>query len=317
MQQPLVMLKRVNTTEINVKTFKEFIAEEKAFQGTFKVKYDELDMKNPAKDAADRVAEDDGPHTYKKAETPNFTTVVDPATVVNQPNSKGNVDVNMSVEKKGPGKPMKKLSAATKKSSLHPEDLTGAVAGVAIGEETEKLFELSPMTKKIYLRKATAAKQTHLQKAKENENSADIFSFSNTTRFKRAAASERYKALKRQRGIDRAKSSIKEGSARGAYTRRGEYAKTRETHLTQADTSEKSRGVVQKPTADARSYSRTHTTPYNKGSAEYEADRKRGESLKSPKQKETEKLPVNPEGASDRIKDILNHPQYKKLGKKQ
>lgn len=248
---------KVGIQEIDVKTFKEFIAEEKAFQGTFKVKYDELDMKNPAKDAADRVAEDDGPHTYKKAKTPNFTTVVDPATVVNQANSKGNVDVNMSVETQGPGKPMKKLSRATKKNALHPEDLTGAVAGVAIGE--------SCRTKTIYVKKKL----------------------------------------------------VSEGSARGSYTRRGEYAKSREMHLKQADTSEKSRGVEQNPTADARSYSRTHTTPYNKGSAEYEADKKRGESLRRPKHKKAVPLQVNPENVPDRIKDILNHPHYKNLGKKQ
>ena len=237
-------------------TFKEFIAEEMPLQGKFKAKYDELDMKNPAKDAADRVAEDDGPHTYKKAETPNFTTVVDPATVVNQKNSKGNVDVNMSSEKQGPGKPMKKLAPATKKSSLHPEDLTGAVSRVAIGE--------SCGSKKMYIKKKVVA----------------------------------------------------EGSERAGYTKRGAYATSRDVHLNQASASEKTRNVVQHPSTDARSYSRTHTTPHNKGSSEYEADRKRGESLRHPENKETEKLPVNPEAASDRIKDILNHPHYKKLGKK-
>ena len=95
--------------------------------------------------------------------------------------------------------------------------------------EAENLLELSPMTKQIYLRKAATAKQAHLQKAKEHENAADVFSFTDTTGFKRTAASERYKALKRQRGIDRVKSRMKEEveqidelkkSTLGSYIRR-------------------------------------------------------------------------------------------------
>lgn len=78
--------------------------------------------------------------------------------------------------------------------------------------EAENLLELSPMTKQIYLRKAATAKQAHLQRAKEHENIADVFSFSpsTVTGAKRNAGSERYKALKRQRGIDRVKSRMKE-----------------------------------------------------------------------------------------------------------
>ena len=75
------------------------------------------------------------------------------------------------------------------------------------------LSELSQIVKKSYVRKATSSKQGHLQKARENENAASVFSFSNTTGYKKTAASERYKALKRQRGIDRAKSSIKESTS--------------------------------------------------------------------------------------------------------
>lgn len=112
------------------------------------------------------------------------------------------------------------------------------------------------------------------------------------------------------------KEFLAEGSARGAYTRKGMYAKKREQHLASAETSEKSRGVTQSPKTDARKYSRTHTTPYNKGSSEYEADKKRAETLRKPKKKVAVKTPVRPDQASDRIQDILNHPQYKKLSGK-
>ena len=112
------------------------------------------------------------------------------------------------------------------------------------------------------------------------------------------------------------KEFLAEGSARGGYTRRGEYAKSREAHLQDAERSEKSRGVEQSHKTDARKYSRTHTTPYNKGSAEYDADKKRAASLQKPKKKVAVKTPVRPDQASDRIKDILNHPQYKKLSGK-
>jgi hypothetical protein len=109
------------------------------------------------------------------------------------------------------------------------------------------------------------------------------------------------------------KEFLAEGSARGAYTRKGMYAKKREQHLASAETSEKSRGVTQSSKTDARSYSWTHTTPYNKGSSEYAADTKKAENLRKPKKKIAVKNPVRPDQSSDRIKDILNHPQYKKL----
>jgi len=109
------------------------------------------------------------------------------------------------------------------------------------------------------------------------------------------------------------KEFLAEGSARGAYTRRGEYAKSRDAHLQDAERSEKVRGIKQSPKTDARKYSRTHTTAYNKGSSEYEADKKRAASLQKPKKKVSVKTPVRPDQASDRIKDILNHPMYKKM----
>jgi cephalosporin hydroxylase len=109
------------------------------------------------------------------------------------------------------------------------------------------------------------------------------------------------------------KEFLAEGSARGAYTRRGEYAKSRDAHLQDAERSEKVRGIKQSPKTDARKYSRTHTTAYNKGSSEYEADKKRAASLQKPKKKVAVKTPVRPDQASDRIKDILNHPMYKKM----
>ena len=108
------------------------------------------------------------------------------------------------------------------------------------------------------------------------------------------------------------KQFIAEGSARSGYTKRGEYAKDRETHVAAANSSEQSRGVKQDPDTDARSYSRTHTTPYNKGPSEHDADKANAEKLREPKKQTPVPTPVHPSNVSDRIADILNHPQFKK-----
>lgn len=80
------------------------------------------------------------------------------------------------------------------------------LAGSITSSNEEYISELSSLRKKIYVNRAIVDKENHLQKAREHENAADVFSFSPavTTPNKQAAASSRYKALKRQRGITRA-----------------------------------------------------------------------------------------------------------------
>ena len=99
-----------------------------------KVPYVELDMNNLAKSAADLVGEDDGPHTSKLTgtEVAGYETVADPTNAVNQPNSLGNVDGEDKRAARIVGKPFKMLRK--KQSGYGPEDLSGAVAGVAMGE---------------------------------------------------------------------------------------------------------------------------------------------------------------------------------------
>jgi len=111
------------------------------------------------------------------------------------------------------------------------------------------------------------------------------------------------------------KQFIAEGSARGGHTKRGDYAKDRKTHLDASKSSEESRGVEQDPKTDARKYSRTHTTPYNQGPSEYQADKAKAEKLREPKKQTPVATPVHPENVSDRIADILNHPLFKKRNK--
>ena len=61
---------------------------------------------------------------------------------------------------------------------------------------------------------------------------------------------------------------VTEGSARGAEQRRGVYAKSREIHLQDVLSREKSRGIdADNPHTDARKLARIHTQPYNVGKA--------------------------------------------------
>ena len=117
-----------------MKNFRQ-LQEELKPQGTVRVQWDELDMTNIGADVASRIPEDDGPHTYGIGDAKNFVTTADPSSVVNQQNSEGNREFNMSVAPKKSGKPFKTLRGGRIK--LHPEDLTGAVADVSIGEEVE------------------------------------------------------------------------------------------------------------------------------------------------------------------------------------
>lgn len=115
------------------------VAEQADLQGSSvkKVPYVELDMANLAQSAANLVGEDDGPHTSKLsgAEVPGYTTVADPTTAVNQPTSVGNIDGEDKRASRVTGKPFKALRK--KQSGYGPEDLSGAVAGVALGESAK------------------------------------------------------------------------------------------------------------------------------------------------------------------------------------
>lgn len=101
---------------------------------------------------------------------------------------------------------------------------------------------------------------------------------------------------------------IREGSARASHTKRGAYAKKRKLHLSDVESSEKERGVVHDPNTDARSYGRTHTTPYNTATPDTASAKK----LKTLKKKKTVPLPVSLDSPTH-ISDILSHPHYQRL----
>jgi hypothetical protein len=98
-------------------------------------KYKEMDMKNLVKDAINDIPEDDGPHTSDIPDAPNFTTVANPEDVINQSSSEGNRDNSLAVANRKSGKPFKTLRKKTMRYGV--EDLSGAVASVAIGEEVK------------------------------------------------------------------------------------------------------------------------------------------------------------------------------------
>lgn len=98
---------------------------------------------------------------------------------------------------------------------------------------------------------------------------------------------------------------VTEGSARGAYTRRGTYAKNRQEFLHVAAKGDDTKGLTGHPHEDGRSHNRTHTTPYNKGPSEYEMDKQRAEKLRTPKKQVRVKLPVNPDSKNDRLSHAL------------
>jgi len=129
------MIGETHEHKMNKKKNKQ-VAEQADLQGSSvkKVPYVELDMNNLAKSAADLVGEDDGPHTSKLTgtEVAGYETMADPTTVVNQPTSVGNVDAEDKRASRITGKPFKTLRK--KQSGYGPEDLSGAVAGVALGE---------------------------------------------------------------------------------------------------------------------------------------------------------------------------------------
>lgn len=101
-----------------------------------KVPYKELDMENLVQDAIKDMPEDDGPHTSDVSDKDaiNFTTVMDPADYVKQNSVKGNREPEMIIANRKTGKPFKSLRNK-KPMAYGPEDLSGAVASIAIGEE--------------------------------------------------------------------------------------------------------------------------------------------------------------------------------------
>jgi hypothetical protein len=99
-------------------------------------KYKEMDMDNLVKDAIGDIPEDDGPHTSDISDTPNFTTVANPENVINQSSSKGNREFAATVASRKSGKPF--TSFRKKPMRYGVEDLSGAVASVAMGEAKEE-----------------------------------------------------------------------------------------------------------------------------------------------------------------------------------
>ena len=97
-------------------------------------KYKMMDMDNLVQDAIDDMPEDDGPHTSKISDPINFKTVDHPEKYINQPKSSGNQENMGAVASRLSGKPMKKL-AKKRRQSYGSEDFSGAVAGVAVGQQ--------------------------------------------------------------------------------------------------------------------------------------------------------------------------------------
>jgi len=131
----------VRTTEIDVKTFKDIrnmVESHYPTQGSSVEypKYKEMDMDNLVKDAIGDIPEDDGPHTSDISDTPNFTTVANPENVINQSSSKGNREFTTTVASRKSGKPF--TSFRKKPMRYGVEDLSGAVASVAMGEAKEE-----------------------------------------------------------------------------------------------------------------------------------------------------------------------------------
>jgi hypothetical protein len=140
-QQVTTKQNLVRTTEIDVKTFKDIrniVESHYPTQGSSVEypKYKEMDMNNLVKDAIGDIPEDDGPHTSVISNTPNFTTVANPENVINQSSSKGNREFAATVASRKSGKPF--TSFRKKPMRYGVEDLSGAVASVAMGEAKEE-----------------------------------------------------------------------------------------------------------------------------------------------------------------------------------
>jgi hypothetical protein len=97
-------------------------------------KYKQMDMDNLGQDAIRDMPEDDGPHTSKIGDPINYTTVDHPEKYINQSSSKGNRENMMSPSTRLSGKPFKKLKRKPRQS-YGSEDFSGAVAGVAVGQQ--------------------------------------------------------------------------------------------------------------------------------------------------------------------------------------
>lgn len=104
-----------------------------------KVPYKVMDMDNLVQDAIKDIPEDDGPHTsvIGDMDAINFQTVAKPEDVVNQTSNEGNRESTATVANRKTGKPFKAIRSRGP-MSYGPEDLSGAVASVAIGESVNE-----------------------------------------------------------------------------------------------------------------------------------------------------------------------------------
>jgi len=123
--------------EVMYATATKMAMKEENLQGSSvaKVPYKEMDMENLVQDAIKEIPEDDGPHTSDISDTDaiNLQTVAKPEDVVNQSSNEGNREFTPVVASRKTGKPFKSIRSRGPKS-YGPEDLSGAVASVAIGE---------------------------------------------------------------------------------------------------------------------------------------------------------------------------------------
>ena len=107
-----------------------------------KVPYKEMDMGNLVQDAIKDIPEDDGPHTsvISDMDAINFQTVAKPEDVVNQSSNEGNRESTAVVANRKTGKPFKAIRSRGP-MSYGPEDLSGAVASIAIGESVNEAIK--------------------------------------------------------------------------------------------------------------------------------------------------------------------------------
>lgn len=280
--------------------------------------------------AAAGMKEDDGPHftKLKDSDTPNFTTVAHPEDVVNQPKSDGNVD---PYDKRGKREVGKRGMKKKETDGYGPEEFTGAVARIA--KESVELQEIAVPTKKrtalkIAMR-ALALKEAHLHELSKktlrsyvSKAAYDMHDTGKKAAFASMKAvtekkpqSDKYakRVLKRSKGISDATRKLAEGSDRAGYTKRGNNAKDRDTHTAAQTSSEKIRNVKTSPDTDARSYGRFHSDKYNSGPASSSSDRA---GKRKDLQSKSSAAPTPTAASNHRMMDILNHPHYKKIAKK-
>ena len=152
------------------------LKEEHPAQGSSvtKVPYKVMDMDNLVQDAIKDIPEDDGPHTSTVADSDaiNFQTVAKPEDVVNQANNEGNRESTAVTALRKTGKPFKAIRSRGPKS-YGPEDLSGALASVAIGEGFDDYKDIAQHLVKKHGKNVTKKHIDDFAKTRDSRSSLD------------------------------------------------------------------------------------------------------------------------------------------------